>query len=472
MSIQEGVKNFLLQYCGNLKGRKILVACSGGPDSMALLKILQNLSSEDEFLLGAVHLEHGIRGEVSRQEATFVRNYCREKQIVYYEKAADIPALAKARHQSLELVAREIRYEFMAEVFRNNNYDYLATGHHLNDQGETVLLHLLRGTGPKGLQGIKPIIKHRIGETELTIIRPLLKQLKSDILHYCENEQLEYCQDMTNYSTDYRRNKIRWELLPYLEEYNPRILYSLSNLSELMQLEMDYLSSSMEEAWENTVSFKDEETVIIDMAKMKVCHKFVRQWIWRRCYERIHGSLADLSSVHIAIAEEFLYNGSIGKVIELPHQIKIKKDYHNLVLGYLTKQETVSHAKVTVDMNALLSEGEFSCCFGERKLIFELFPEETGEITLNKNSAVVPLDEIRGEPVVRQRQNGDRIELVNLGLKKVKEIFINEKVPAAVRDDIPVIEDEQGIIWLAGVRCSVRCRKTTGKLLYIRLINI
>lgn len=208
------------------KGMGIVVACSGGPDSLVLADVLARWQPKYRLRLVIAHFEHGIRGAASREDAAFVRSWCEEKHLPFAMEAADVPRLAREAGTSVETMGRELRYAFLERVRLERGMDVIATAHHADDQAETVLMHILRGTGLQGLAGIRP----RRG----CIIRPLLGVTKADILAYAEQAGLNPREDVTNAMADCLRNRVRLELLPHLRQsYNPAITRALCQLADI-----------------------------------------------------------------------------------------------------------------------------------------------------------------------------------------------------------------------------------------------
>jgi tRNA(Ile)-lysidine synthase len=219
------------------RGDHLLMAVSGGPDSVALLRAMVLLSSEYEMQLTTAHLNHGLRGTEAKREEEFVRGLCAGMGIACICKTIDIRMLQKGTGMSLEEIGREERYRYLDETAETFGAGKIATGHHRDDQAETVLINLLRGCGPEGLKGIPPVRDGRI-------IRPLLHVGREEILEFLKREGLSYMTDSSNLSPLFLRNRIRHELIPELtSKYNPRIVEALSHTAEIIRKEDDYLQT-------------------------------------------------------------------------------------------------------------------------------------------------------------------------------------------------------------------------------------
>ena len=227
-------------------GERVVVAVSGGPDSVALLKVLDMLSREYKLTLIAAHLNHGLRDEADSEEQ-FVRKLSNEMGITFESKKADIISYRKGSGKCVEDISRDVRYDFLNDVAKRQNAQKIALGHHLNDQVETVLMNFLRGSGPDGLKGMLPV-------RDSLYIRPLLGVSRKKILSFLESRKISYMTDTSNTESHYLRNRIRHLLIPQLEmQYNPHLYYSLANMAEIMRLENDYIENETDIAM--SVSF-------------------------------------------------------------------------------------------------------------------------------------------------------------------------------------------------------------------------
>lgn len=267
------------------EGDGIVLACSGGPDSLALADVLLRMRGMFRLRLVLAHFEHGIRGEASREDARFVRDWAREKGVPFECGSADIPALARASAQSLETEARVHRYAFLEQVRIAYGFQAIATAHHADDQAETVLLHLLRGAGTAGLAGIRP--KSRLvfaGEDAAGyLVRPFLGVTKAEIAAYCVMAGLHPRHDATNDETDAMRNRVRLELMPQLKRYNPQITEALGRLSEVASDDQEAL-----DAWASRVALPPR---VEDLRRLP---RAVARLVVRRYWRETTGSAQDL----------------------------------------------------------------------------------------------------------------------------------------------------------------------------------
>ena len=295
-------------------GMGVLVACSGGADSLSLLDMLVRLSrlSRYDFRVEAAHFEHGIRKAcgASLADARFVEDFCRERGIPCRVGHGDVPALALAQGLSLETAARELRYAFLERVRRERGLDVIATAHQADDQAETVLMRLLRGTGIEGLSAMRPRARGR-----LPLIRPLLFATRREIEEYCAARGLEPRQDATNGELDCTRNRLRLETLPHLAtEYNPRLAQALCQLAKLSADETDFISEQADAVWPELVA--DGRLLARPFRHL---HPVLQRIVLRRYWQLCTGSGKDLPFAHVERLRSVLLNGHAGSQQELPH---------------------------------------------------------------------------------------------------------------------------------------------------------
>jgi len=295
-------------------GAGVLVACSGGPDSLALLDILSRLSglAKYDFSVEAAHFEHGIRleGGASREDAEFVADFCRQRHIPCTVGHGDVPRWAGEKQLSLETAARECRYAFLEETRKARGLDLIATAHQADDQAETVLMRILRGTGTMGLAAMRPRVWGR-----LPIIRPLLFAPRGAIEAYCEARKLMPRQDATNELLDCTRNKLRLKTLPMLkEEYNPRLFQALCQLADICAVETDYVNSQAEAAFAGLHSSLGLET-----GGFRKLHQALQWAVIRLFWQQETGSGQDLPYAHVQRLCRVLTEGHAGSQQQLPH---------------------------------------------------------------------------------------------------------------------------------------------------------
>ncbi len=440
-------------------GSRILAACSGGPDSLALVHILNRLKTEYSFCLGVAHVNHMLRQEAAA-EADFVADFAAGLGLKCWVTAIDVPAYSKANKiSSQEEAARLIRYQFLRSTAAAWGGARIATGHHRDDQVETVLLNFLRGTGSGGLRGMQPL--HR------DVMRPLLSISRKEIEAYCEEHGLLPRYDSSNLSTDYRRNRIRLELLPALEKnYNPAIREAIWRMADLAGDEYEYIRGQAAKLWGSVATIGSGITIV--SRELAAIPTALQRELIRQVIEKKRGELTGISFVHVEKLLIMALNGTVGSVLTLPKGLIARKTYTGLVFeDYTAGQLQADHKKgfTPVELNI---PGSTTAGFSTiRTEMVTTLPQNKG-----RNVAIFDFEQLVLPLVVRSRLPGDRFRPLGLnGQKKVKEFFIDHKVPEAVRDHVPIVADQQEILWVAGFRQSEygKITATTKKILQLSI---
>ncbi|OXM82491.1 tRNA lysidine(34) synthetase TilS [Paenibacillus rigui] len=429
-------------------GDRILVAVSGGPDSVALLHILFLLSGRWNWKLTVAHVNHLFRGEESEREAAFVAQWAERLGIPCEVGRLDVPQYIEDTGKNPQAAARELRYGFLHQAASLHGANKIALAHHADDQAETMLMRLLRGTGPAGLAGI-PVLR---SEQKVELVRPLLRIYKSEIVTYCEAAGLTYYTDSSNLDTKYFRNEIRLEVLPYLQRYNAQLPQSLNRLSQMMTVENDYLEQQTRDLWEQGVAQES------DFAKWS------RNW-FARVHVALQRRLIKLILNYLALegdSIDFLKLEQIREAIVrdepsnlslyLGNDLVLTREYdgimiHNYVVPPLPYQYPVHRGQPCLDIPE--TGMRIDCRWGSRESVSNDQQRSASTTLFDADHLALPLQ-------VRSRQEGDRMQLFGLnGSKKVKDIFIDTKIPPSQRQRIPVVTDALGrILWLPGVRRS------------------
>lgn len=451
--VLETIKKFhMLDY-----GDYIVVGVSGGIDSTVLLHILYSFKQEYNLILHVVHVHHGLRAEEADRDAFFVQELCKNLNIpcdIFYY---DIKKEAKEKKMSEEEAGRMIRYKKFQEVAKH--YDgKIAVAHNSNDQAETILMRLARGTGLKGLIGIVPVRDN--------IIRPLIACERKEIEKYSEEFQIPFCNDSTNNMDFYTRNKIRHFLIPWMErELNQNTVKSLAKTSSLLLEEEHYLEKQALEAFSYVVEKNNSNQIVFDILKFNQYDIVIKRRMIRKAIMLLKNELKDVSFKHISQIL-FLLEKQSGKRISLPKgvcaEIQYKKLY--LFLGNIDKTSSYSYN---------LSLGKTIFIKELRKYICLSLNEEKKEIKSAKIcTKVFDYDKINTNLSLRTRQAGDFIVLNHSsGTKKLKDYFIDEKIPRQQRDKIPLLTNGKEILWLIGVKTTHSCcvDKNTKNILYVQI---
>ena len=408
--------NSLLSLYG---GESVLVAFSGGADSRALFDLTAKYCRERGSYFYAAHVNHGIRGAEAIRDRDFcikVANECPEcKEIFVLD--ADVPKMAAESGRSLETEARILRYGFFAKIMKENGISLLATAHNADDNLETIIFNMTRGSGARGLCGIPRVRECEGG----VIVRPILDMTKKDILAYCEENSLEFVTDSTNSDTDYSRNLIRARVIPLLEEINPEVRLAATRLSSSMRELCSFAESEAE---------KYTSDIIEDIASAPdALLPFVFGSLIKSA-----DSDASLEGVHIAALSELCRKGIDGSSVSLPKNLRARIDAGRIVFERDTGREKASDESFEMT----LSMGENTLPTGEH-IILSRAPTE------NSTSFAAS-----GDILARSRREGDKI--LSGGMhKSVKKLMCDKKVPVAKRNSLPIICDGEGILWIPGV---------------------
>ena len=439
-------------------GDRVLAAVSGGPDSLALLHVLW--TEREVRGLGAVsaaHLDHGLRGAESAQEAAWVAAWCAARGIPCQFGQADVAARAQADKVSRQEAARAARYQFLEEAAAKAGATKIATGHTRDDQVETVLMNILRGAGLDGLRGIPA----RRG----LFVRPLLDISRTEIEDYCAAHGLEPRRDPSNDSADaYTRNRVRLELLPLLaRDYNPAIADALLRLSEIAGRDLDYLQMQADTALAVVTVSADQERQVLDHAALRRLHPALLRRVLRTAITRLRGTSAGITHHHIEVLTQVFEQRRFGAFsLMLPEpfcavQISlVMPPTVTLTLGSLTPLPHSDFLSLP-----LAVPGDVSLPGLGWRIAASW---EEGSV-LDKHHVVVDANTLDYDSLrVRTWQSGDKVAPLGMNghRKKIGDIFTDAKVPRAERRCIPIIADAQGIVWVVGHCLAERTKTTPG----------
>ncbi len=319
------VKNNIVENSLVKKGDKIVVAVSGGPDSMCLLDTLYRLKDELEFSILVAHVNHGIRIE-SDLEKEYVEKYCKERNIPFFYLKVDVPKLSKEKKISEETCGRMVRYDFFEKVRQENNADLIAVAHNLNDNIETILLNQIRGCGLKGLIGMDFKFNN--------IIRPLLTIEKKDILVYNNELELHPCFDKTNEEDIYLRNKIRLQLIPYLKELNPNFVTNISRMRNILKEDNDFIEEYTNIVFDKVIIKIDNSKIVFDFSKFMNEHKSIQKRIIRKIIEKKISNLDGIENIHVLDIIKLLNNNIKGKKYIIGNKFTIEIIKKNIAIIY------------------------------------------------------------------------------------------------------------------------------------------
>ncbi|KAB3533787.1 tRNA lysidine(34) synthetase TilS [Alkaliphilus serpentinus] len=429
-------------------GDRIVVAVSGGPDSVCLLHLLDTIKDFYNIKLYGAHLNHNFRGIEAQKDAQYVHNLCEEMGIMSFVKSVDVPVIAKEKGYTLEEAGRIMRYSFFDEVAEKTGANKIAVAHNLNDQAETLLMRLLRGTGIQGLTAIH----HKRGR----IIRPLLDTSREDIEGYCGFHNLKPRMDHTNFETIYHRNKIRLQLIPLLQEYNNNILETLAKTAEILKLDSDYIDYQAHQLYNQLTVYDSKTRLKIPIDGLEKAHPALQSRIFRLAVEALVGRREAIEYKHIQILIDFAFKEVTGKQLQLPMGITAIRSYDLLLLTTDAIEENTAFT-YSLNHNATTEIDEL-----DSRLICRVINRNAlMEIPKQAHTKAIDYDKVKGSLKVRNRREGDRFWPLGLkGTKKLKDFFIDYKVPREMRQQIPLVCDDDEIIWVVGYRISEKYKIT------------
>ena len=411
-------------------GENVVVGLSGGADSCALTHILARLSEKMDLHITAVHINHGIRGEEAERDERSAEEFCRRLNIEFIAYHCDIPSEAAKRGIGEEEAGRLVRYEKFYETAGKKNGAKTAVAHNMNDKAETLIMNLCRGAGMKGLAGIKPVSG--------SIIRPLIFCTRDEIEKYCDDNNIEYCTDSTNLQNEYTRNKIRNILLPWLSEnINPAAGMNMANASELLREEEEYLESKAQEQYKKLLKDSGDGFVSLNVDGLASEHSVIRRRVLRIALRSLRPDMRDFGRKHTESAEDILM-GETGRRISLPGGITVSKGYGLINILYDREKQGAFCYDIEPGKKYFIKETE-------SYVLLSLNEEKNIKNAVNICTKKIDYDKIKDKIQLRTRQTGDFISIKN-GRKKIKDIFIDDKIPSDKRDSYPLLVCGKSVI--------------------------
>lgn len=450
----------------------VIAGVSGGADSVCLFLVLLELKEKLGFTLSIVHVEHGIRGEESRRDAEFVKNLAERFDTECTVLSCQVPALAERQGISLEEAARTVRYEaferqaLLAEKRYGLQEDKvkIAVAHHMEDLAETMVFHLCRGSGVEGLSGIPPVRGR--------IIRPFLCVTRQEIEGYLFERGQDFCRDVTNDSREYSRNFIRHEVMPGLCRVNSQAVRHMAKAAGELSDIASYLREQTDLSYQNVVR-REGESVFCNLERLWEHPSVIRSRILKRALETAAGSRKDIAREHVESLFH-LAEGGVGRKVSLPYHLEAVRTYQEIeirkekgeeprrlsVFGRLSEEE----ARGENGAEIFTPKGKICC------KIWKKTKKDT-EIPKKKYTKWLDYDKIKSGLLFRTRNTGDFFVLDDKGhRKKLKDYFINEKVPEELRDEVVLAADDAHVVWAVGLRISEEYKVTedTREILEIR----
>jgi len=464
--IRAKVLQWVVQQALFPTGSKVLAACSGGSDSLTLVDLLAGLRKHLDFSLSVAHFDHGLRGAESGRDAEYVRVFCQERGLRFFVGTADLKLEISRVGGSMEEVARNFRYGFLRQVAADLGGAWIATGHHREDQVETLLLNLIRGSGSRGLGAM------RVRQAD--VIRPLLCLTRSEIETYCRQQKLNPQEDSSNANVEIFRNRLRHELVPLLRQrFNPSLTDTLCRTAEILNEEQDFLRQYVIKhmpGW----AVRLENGYRLEGKVFSRLHAAIQRQLLMVLLEQLRGNTRNISFRHVESMRALFLQDRGSQRINLPGDLQARKSYHDLFVelvpdeAMVSKRTCISSVESTTE-TPLNCPGETSLPdFGITiRCSLHSGPLPT-DFPLDDSRAVFDTTGIAGPFIVRRRYCGDRFHpLGAAGARKLKKILIDLKIPCELRELLPIVSDRDGILWLVGLRRSERGRVTEQTAEYI-----
>jgi len=458
-SVFYAVRNAMLA-AGVSRLSTVVCGVSGGPDSMALLDALLQLKEEQGFSLCAAHFEHGLRGEASRADAAFVAAFCAARGIPCQMASGDVAAFAREKGCSTEAAARQMRYAFFEDCMRTRNAGFLALGHHAGDQAETMLMRLLRGGGAGALGGMAPVRRSGPGlpeEKGCALVRPLLECTRQDILDYCGQRSLAYRRDESNASDDVLRNRIRNQLMPVLQTYNPQLERALGRQASILQAESDYLERAVGALLQKAYAPQYSAWLARPLAgaHLALCRRAI--------YRLGQQAGAQMDFDHVERLMQAL-KGESG-TFTLPGNVIAQVSCGYLLFAAAGHEKAVLRAPIarTGAGSVQLEGGGVMRWHYLEQLPGDWRAQAPDRIYLDAQA-------LSGEVYIRTRRPGDRFHMLGgPGPQRLKDVLIHWKVPQLRRDALPLLVCDRGIAAVAGHMPAHWARITSGSRSYLCL---
>ena len=442
------VREYMKQNHMAEPGDGVLAAVSGGADSVCLLLVLKALEESLGIHVAAFHLHHGLRGAEADRDERFVRELCERLQVSLHAVREDVAGYAKTHGLSEEEAGRTLRYQWLEKTAGEFGCRRIATAHHKDDQTETVLMNLFRGSGLRGLGGIRPV---RELSGELTLIRPLLGVNRQEIETHLIEEKEAWCEDSTNKELVYARNKVRNELIPWIREHiNDRAEEHILKTAAFASQADEYFVSQAEKLLGDGFQEQEASFAEIDTALFDSQPDIMKSYLIRAMIMKVSGSAKDISARHMdAIAA--LDGPGGGTLVDLPYGLQAMRSYQKLIIR-----------KAAVEQNAR------EC---GKTLQTKVFPwKKDMEIPKNQYTKWFDYDKINDTLSVRTREPGDYFMIGNGKTKKLHRFFIDEKIPEELRDHILLLAEGNHVLWIIGYRISeyYKVTESTRNVLEVR----
>jgi tRNA(Ile)-lysidine synthase len=445
------------------QGESIVVGVSGGPDSVCLLNILHSISGIMDLKIFAVHINHMMRASESDADENYVKEFCKIRGITLFTEAVDIKEISKHEGISVEEAGREARYRFFKKHAQRTGASKIAIAHNKNDQTETVLMNIIRGTGLNGLKGID----YKLGP----IIRPLLDIERREIEEYCNENSLNPRTDSSNNQSIYTRNKIRLDLIPYIDRmFQTNITESVYRMAGIIKEDIDFIDNTVSNLYNQCIIKEENDEVRLNWGVLKGYHIALMKRIIRNAVKTVKGNLKGVENKHIESTIELAFEGNTGSKVCLTDNIRIEKSYNILKVYNAKKINALQYFEIRLDI-----PGSNHISMLDSAVEADIFEKKDDWVVLLKNNhqsfvQFFDYEKLKTGIYIRYRNDGDIFKpFKSNGTKKLKEYFIDNKVPRDLRDTIPLISSGNEIVWIIGYKISDKFKVTENTKYILKL---
>ncbi|MBI5195405.1 MAG: tRNA lysidine(34) synthetase TilS [Nitrospirae bacterium] len=483
MEFLKKAKETIDRYSMLSEGDHVLIGLSGGADSVCLTVILGKLQKDFNLGLSAVYVDHGLRPDETAGEESFCRTLCGTLGVEFHLKKIDVRGYAKEGKLNIQNAARELRYRVFGELLHEITASKIALGHNADDQAETFLMRLLRGSGQRGLSGIPPVRKLQLEvkseklrvNKNILIIRPLIEIERSEIEEFLFqnsslftfNSSLPFMVDSSNRKKDYFRNRLRLTIMLELKKQSPEFVRSAVRTADIIREEDEYLELIVTKTLMKLISRKGGDSIELFLSPLENIDKALLRRVFRRAVDSVEG-LREIDFIHIEDVIRLVKKGRSGDRIYLPRGIRVIKGYSTLVFTSKNTGMKLPHCTFAVPGNLELKQAGIV-------LKAQMQEKIQDELSDGRSSAVFDFDKLQIPLEVRARGNGDYFYPAGFGKKrKLQDFFVDSKIPRDERDAVPVLISGKDIIWVVGHRADERfsAKEDTKKFLVVKVIPL
>ncbi len=466
MELRDLVLATIEQHSLFAPGDRVVVGVSGGPDSLALVHVLGSLRDQLQISLAVAHLNHHLRGTASDADAEFVARVAREWGLPAVVESRDVAAFARAEHLSIEEAAREARYAFLSEAAARVGASTLAVAHTADDQVETILMHLFRGAGLAGLRGMEyrvqgstfNVQRAQLGAGTLKLVRPLLDATRAEVEVYCQANGLSPRMDESNRDVTFCRNRLRHQVIPYLETVNPNLRSVLLRMAHSIADDYAFLQVQVREAF-GRVARVEDGAIVFAREAWRALHPALQRGTLRMAVQQLRSDLRNIDWTHIEDARHVALEKETGAMATLPDDLMLVVGYQAFTIGE-TREE------ISPDMPLLKVESLALAVSGQKQLPGSDWAVQTEIVSgalppANRWTAWLDAERVGDDLRLRRRRPGDRFEPTGLGhTKSLSEFMIDAKIPRVVRHELPLLVAGEQIVWVCGWRVGEHARVT------------